>query len=114
MPTYEYICENCQFVLSETVSMADFKKRTKCPKCKKIKLIYQYSVHSRVLGQTLGSLAELNTKKMGKYKLEELDRQDIVAGRKPTKEQKAFKDKIRKLNKMTPLQKEKYIYTGET
>lgn len=66
---------------------------------------------------TLGQLAEHNTKKMGKYGKEERDRQQKESNKAARKElgvpDKDKMDRVNKINKMTPAQKERYIATGE-
>lgn len=112
MPSYHYICDNCGHELLENLAISQFKKRVKCPQCKKKSLVYQYGCNVRVIGLNVGSLAEKNTKAMGRYGLEEKIRQENAKrGIDPAK-QKEF-NRLKKLGRMTPKQKEKYIMEGE-
>jgi ribosomal protein L44E len=58
--------------------MSEFKELKRCPTCKKNTLYQVYSVHSVIKSEpkTLIQQAERNTKKLGKYELEEKRRRD--------------------------------------
>lgn len=112
MPIYEYECQSCSYNFEIEQKVKD-KPKKKCPHCKKMKL---ERLISRTLGfvhgdiNTIGQLAETNSKKMGKYKLSEIQaKKDEKEG--PVKKRKELHKKI---NKMTPLQKRKFIYEGKT
>lgn len=70
MITYSYVCERgCSFQLKQSIKDDPIQI---CPEC--------YAACSRVIGlptvidktpKTLGSYAEQNTKRVGKYKIEE-------------------------------------------
>ena len=69
MVTRLYFCKNCEHEF-ETVQPMDEKLLKKCPKCKKNKLIQDLSgnFHGSVIQyNTVGSLAEKNTKELGHY-----------------------------------------------
>tara|TARA_Y100000310_G_scaffold315845_1_gene366910 strand:+ start:2603 stop:2944 length:342 start_codon:yes stop_codon:yes gene_type:complete len=113
MATYEYKCEACGHFFTEEISIKKYKRKKKCPSCKKHKLRRILSAPDISIGgesTTLGQLAESNTKKMGRYELEEKQRQD-------NKELENLKRDTRKtqreINKMTPDQKKKYILGGD-
>jgi hypothetical protein len=117
MPEYHFVCEKCKSYSVEYwyVSEYDDKiKKSKCHQCKSKKIHRAYdldNVHTTVKEiKTIGQLAEANTKKLGKYGLEEKMLQDkkIV-----NKEQQEKRDRIRKINKMTPEQKQKWITEGD-
>lgn len=112
MPTYDYRCEcgyECE--LRESIK-AD--PTTLCPACKEEKM---YRVMSGGIGgfvdrgiTTIGKQAEVNSKKMGKYKLSE------IAEKNPKKPEGVFtnKETRKKINKMTsPERIEKYIIEGK-
>lgn len=77
MPNREYICDNCDHSY-ETWQPLHEKLHKKCPKCKKNKL---YQNLLGIMGnvnepKTLGQLADLNTKKLGAYGLQERERRE--------------------------------------
>jgi putative FmdB family regulatory protein len=41
MPTYEFVCEKCNKTFTSAMTVAEYEKKTKCPKCggKKVKQI---------------------------------------------------------------------------
>ena len=113
MAIYEYKCEACEHFLSEEISIKKYKKKKKCPSCGKHKLkriLSSPNISVKGESTTLGQLAESNTKKMGRYELEEKQRQD-------NKEFETLKRDTRKtqreINKMTPDQTKKYILEGD-
>ena len=120
MPEYAYRCLACEHRFSDVIPMKQYKKRRKCPSCKKHKL-------SRILGSftsfvraeptTLGQLAERNTQKFGKYELDEKKRQQAKGKNVDKKGQPWYhKDGEASQNevfKMTPEQKKRYIQEGK-
>ena len=113
MATYEYKCETCEHFFSEELSIKKYRKRKKCPSCKKNTLqrvIGRPTVFIKDSPVTIGQLAEQNTKKMGHYELEEKQRQDNKELRKAKKEARKSQGEI---NKMTKEQKKKYILEGD-
>lgn len=77
---YTYKCKkHGQFDLFRY--MKDHQDNEPCPKCKKLCNQVFYSPPAIVIKEpsTLGSLAERNTKKMGKYELQERSRKDRLA-----------------------------------
>ena len=113
MAIYEYKCQACEHFFAEEISIKKYKRKRKCPSCGKHKL-------ERVLGvpdisvrresTTIGQLAESNTKKMGRYELEEKQRQD---NKELDKLKKETRKTQRTINNMTPEQKKKYILEGD-
>ena len=113
MAIYEYKCEACRNSFEEEISIKKYKKRKKSPSCGKHKLV-------RILGvpdisvrgdiNTIGQLAESNTKKMGAYQLEDKQRQDNKEFEKLKRDTRKTQ---REINKMTPEQKKKYIIEGD-
>lgn len=117
MPEYNFVCDKCKTYSVEYwyVSEYDDKiKSLKCQKCKSKKIHRAYdldNVHTTVKEiKTIGQLAEANTKKLGKYGLEEKLLKD---NRIVDKQKQENKERIRKINKMTPQQKEKWIVEGD-
>lgn len=117
MPEYHFRCQKCDTVSVEywLISEYDDKiKKNKCHHCKSKKVNREYlldNIHGTVKEiKTIGQLAEANTKKLGRYGLEEKMQKDnkIVP-----KEAKDKKDLMRKINKMTPAQKQKWIVEGD-
>lgn len=44
MPTYEFKCEKCKKVFTETMTVAEYeKKKKRCPKCKSTRVKQQIS-----------------------------------------------------------------------
>ena len=117
MPEYSFHCEKCSYDFSELWSITSYEDRLKtvcCPECHSNKVYRDYQEDSVVVSyhevKTIGQLAEKNTKKMGKYHLEDRMREDNMELHKKNKEASA---KRRKLNKMTAEQKHKYVMEGE-
>ena len=113
MAIYEYKCIACEHFFEEEISIKKYKKIKKCPSCGKHKLkriLSAPDISVRQESTTLGQLAESNTKKMGRYELEEKQRQD-------NKELGKLKRDTRKtqkeINNMTPNQNKKYILEGD-
>lgn len=113
MPTYDYKCE-CGFEIELRESI-HAEPTTKCPDCQEDKM---YRVISGGIGgfvdrgvTTIGKQAEVNTKKLGKYKISEMEEN------RPKKDGKAVftdREKRKQINKMTsPERIEKYIIEGK-
>ena len=111
MPIYEYECQAC-FHRFEIEQKVKDKPKKRCPSCNKNKLERLISqtlgfVHGDI--NTIGQLSDKNAKRMGKYKLSEIEaKKNESEG--PTKKRRELHKKI---NKMTPLQKKKFIYEGK-
>jgi putative FmdB family regulatory protein len=116
MPIYEYQCEECDhnFEIEQGVKA---KSKKKCPECGKNsleRLIFSPVVSIKGRINTVGQLAEANTKKLGRYAHDRLNKEKILSGQlQHEKEIKEKKDLNRKLNAMSNKAKEKYIKTGE-
>lgn len=106
---YEYRCLNCNYECEHVQSIKD-KPLKKCPSCKKNKLERLISVTSgfvRKEATTIGQLADRNSKRLGKSEVQERDL-------KRKEESKVALDQAkvelnRKINKMSEIQKRKYI-----
>lgn len=109
MPEYPYRCSACEHTFSDIMPMKQYKKRKKCPECKKYKLERVLgSVAGFVKGEatTLGQLGEQNAKKMGSE------------NKKVDKKEKIWYHKSGgatsgEINNMTDTQKHRYVRTGK-
>jgi len=117
MPEYNFFCNNCSSYSTEYWSISEYDakiKKVKCCNCKSKKVNRAYdkdNIYSSVKEvKTIGQLAEANTKKLGKYGLEEKMLKD---DRVVDKQKKEKKELMRKINKMTPEQKQKWIVEGD-
>jgi putative FmdB family regulatory protein len=107
MIEYEYECDNCSHSFSIRQSIKD-DALSICPECNESTLYRVFHApYVSVKGdvKTIGQLADKNTKNMGRYELEEKKANDINVN----KEQREKRDLNRKINKMTPDQKTKWI-----
>ena len=103
MPTYEYKCEVCEHQFEAFQGIKD-KPLLQCPECAGRIERQIFPVMGRVKGQTLGSLAAINTKKMG-GKLQNEAESKRLALKERTRERNA-------INRMTPAQQKKFIEGG--
>jgi len=143
MISYEYECENCKHNFETKQSIKEKPHKT-CPECNQETL--QRVITPGIVfvkegltdKTTLGKMAEINTKKMGRYEKQEKreeQRQAKIAAKEALQQQKAaqvgsnpidvrkqpFYKKLNKnpagpakINKMTPRQKQDYIDTGKS
>lgn len=110
MPIYEYKCENCDHSFEIKQDWNAGRKR-KCPECKKYKLIKVISPPIVVVKgepQTVRQWAEKNTKKMGRYELDDKKHKDKLDD--TTTGEKSLKRKLRSMNNK---QRDKYIKDGK-
>ncbi len=135
MITYEYICSHnkCGHNLEIEQSIKD-KPLITCPKCGKqtLERVISGGIEPIVKqeAKTLGQLAERNTKKMGKYELQEKRRLHNKSEKKariraieesggtyvdkPAEHNPFYgKPDYEKINKMTKRQKNKFILEGK-
>lgn len=126
--SYNYLCNKCNEKFEIIRSIKD-NRQILCTKCnsKSVEIIIDGGLPPIIKGEptTLGQLAEKNSKKMGKYKVEEKTRQHKEAKRAASKrimEEKGIQERNtpiygkvdhNKLNRMTKEQKEKYILKGD-
>jgi putative FmdB family regulatory protein len=113
MPKYDYGCNHCGFLWDDVVQSINDSPKKKCPKCNKMTLerLISGGLQPFVRGEatTLGQLAEQNTKKMGRYELQEKrakNKEDTDAGLKRHQEE------IKQIGKMNETQKERYVDNG--
>jgi putative FmdB family regulatory protein len=106
--TYDYSCNCCGFYWADVTQSINDDPKKNCPKCKHDTLervLFPPLVFVRGEPTTLGQLAELNSKKFGKYGLAE--REESV-----DRSKKRAKQEFDSLNKMTPKQKQEWIENG--
>ena len=119
MPEYEYRCEACKHNFSVNQEIKKYKPKKKCPECKKHKLeriISAPSIFVKGEAQTIGQLADRNTKNMGRYELSDARARQEEGNLKKKKGAPwhhstgdANPDEI---NKMSDSQKHNYVRTG--
>ena len=117
MPEYNFSCEKCHHLFSKFWHVSEYDaniKKCKCPSCNSKKVYRDYSDYN-ITGsvkeiKTIGQLAEANTKKLGKYGLEERMANDNMIVPKEVKERR---ERIKKINKMTPRQVNKWVAEGD-
>jgi hypothetical protein len=117
MPEYSFRCSKCSHSFSHIWSISSYDnnlKNTNCEKCGASEIFRNYQEDNIVVSYheatTIGQLAEKNTKKMGKYELENRMQNDNMDLHKQNKEVSARR---RKINKMNPTQKKKWIMEGD-
>ena len=121
MPTYNFICDNCNQNIELFCSIKEYDKYTKniaCSNCSSKNIHRNYeedNVYSTVKEiKTIGQLAEANTKKMGSKLTEEYEKNKKEEPKKPWYQDSKFGSANRKeINKMTNEQKKKYILNGK-
>ena len=109
MPSYVYECDECgEF---EEFARIDDRNKVDCPECsKKAVLIISTTFTEGKRKETIGSLADKNTKKLGRYELDKVRKEDKVVEKESKKNEY---DRVRMLSNMTPRQKERYIMEGK-
>ena len=112
---YDYSCNSCGFIWKDVEQSIMDPPKKKCPKCSHMTLERLISGGCHAYTDpgvtTLGKLAEVNTKKMGKEiqqkKTEEGKEAIAKAGFKPRDRQK------QKIQNMTPDQQKRWIMEGD-
>ena len=119
MPEYEYRCAVCEHSFSVCQDIKKYKPKKKCPECKKYKLeriISPPNIFVRGESQTIGQLAEHNTRKMGHYELSDArarQEEGNFKGKKNGPWHHSTGDfRSQDLHKMSYLQKYRYVKTG--
>jgi len=74
MPLIPYQCEACDHYFEITQGYHD-KRKKKCPACKKNKLYQVFCAPTVSIPKSVGSLADKNTREMGKYKFQKLEKE---------------------------------------
>ena len=111
MPHYDYACNNCGFRQQDLYQSINDESHKGCPRCKKqtFERLISGGLMAFVVQEpsTLGQLADKNTKK-NKSQIEE-----AVAMKRESEPQQPDISHRKKINKMTPEQKRKYIMEGD-
>lgn len=113
MPLYDFECKECKYY-DEVRQAHDAPSIIKCPCCDKKTLrkvfINAPSISVRGEPNTIGQLADRNTRKMGTY-----EKQDRIERDKPKNNSEAEERRRnnRKINSMTPTEKIKWIKEGD-
>ena len=114
MPIYEYKCENCSHRFEIRQSFKD-EPLTICQECSHESLVRVIGVPRAIVyggGQTVGQVADYNTRKLGRYELEAKRREQLIReGVNP--DVKPEKGPDLSLAKMSPEKQKHYIMTGE-
>lgn len=116
MPTYDYLCNDCGFEFEQFHKFGETPDPCECGSSN-IKIVINQPPIGFVKGeaQTLGQLAEKNTKKMGRYELE--DKRGYHNAEKKEKKkdwwEKSGSATKSEINKMSKTQKAKYIRDGK-
>jgi putative FmdB family regulatory protein len=113
MSLYDYSCHCCGFLWENVNQSIHDKPKKQCPRCNKMSLsrLISLGLPPIVKGDatTLGQLADRNTKKIGKYKISENKEKYEETISRGSQERK---DLNKKISKMTPEQKSRYIENG--
>ena len=111
MPHYDYRCNHCGFCQQDAYQSMNDKPYTKCPKCTKqtFERMISGGLSPFVIQEpsTIGQLADKNTKD-NRSQLDE-----AAAKKRETEPQQPDVSYRKKINKMTPEQKRKYIMEGD-
>jgi len=111
VPHYDYACRHCGFHQLDVYQSINDKPLVGCPKCKKrtFERLISGGLTAFVAQEpsTIGQLADKNAK-LNRSKLSE-----IACQKKENEPQKEDRSHIRKINKMTPQQKHKWIMEGD-
>jgi len=135
MPTYEYLCDSCSnnFEIQQSIKDKPINLCDSCGSDSIHRVIHVTTVFCSKDATTLGQLAERNTKKMGKLELEDKRRNhresEVAArnqasietgmklGHKPVLRDNSTnplvdKETVKKINKMSGKEVERYINNG--
>ena len=113
MPLYDFECEPCAYY-TEIRQGPDDPDTQACPLCEQqtLKKVFINAPAISVIGEpsTIGHLADRNTKKMGRYEIDDKNAKNNVNQDKEATKAKALR---RKINSMTQEQKVKWIKEGD-
>ena len=122
MPTYVFICEDCEFELEVEQSITKpTPNKKKCPNCKKNKLnrvlfaphVYNKPGDDKI---SLGLLSDRNADRLSQDQKEAIDKKNGVKREKKGDKKNFWEtsnSNLKDISQMTPAQKKKYIDTGE-
>jgi len=108
---YDYECTNCGETLKDVKQSIHDEALTKCTSCGKNTLervIYGGLGSFMATSSTIGGQADKNWSKMGSYQKSEIESKS-----QHFKAAQEKKEQRKKINRMSPEQKNKYIITGE-
>lgn len=114
MPTYDYECENCGNTLNDIYQSINDKPLKKCASCGKHSLYRViHAPYFSVKGEptSIIQLAEQNSNRMGKSKVEDMSAKDKENKKQALSEAK--KEMRTKINSMSESQKRRYINDGK-
>ena len=113
MPLYDFECEPCAYYTEIRQGPNDPDTHA-CPLCEQetLKKVFINAPSISVIGEpsTIGHLADRNTKKMGRYEIEDKNAKNNINQDKDAIKTKALR---RKINSMTQEQKVKWIKEGD-
>jgi len=113
MPLYDFECEPCAYY-TEIRQGPEDPDTHPCPLCEQetLKKVFINPPAISVIGEpsTIGHLADRNTKKMGRYEIEDKNKKSNINQDKEAIKAKAMR---RKINSMTQEQKVKWIKEGD-
>ena len=113
MPLYDFECEPCAYY-TEIRQGPDDPDTKECPLCEQqtLKKVFINASSISVIGEpsTVRHLADRNTKKMGRYEIEDKNKQNNAVQNTEASKAKALR---RKINSMTQEQKVKWIKEGD-
>lgn len=113
MPTYDYLCSNCETELKDLHQSTTEKAITHCTSCGNDTLervIHSPMIFVRQEATTIGQLSERNAKRLGQSEVQERTLQDKDSKKSALKEAK--KEIGSKINKMNSEQKRRFIEGG--
>ena len=108
---YDYVCQSSQHEMHDVYQSIRDDPKKKCPQCGKNSL--ERVLYGGLYGftknvNTIGQLAEQNTKNMGHYKRSEIE------AKNKEKNQGSDTQKLRReINNMSPSQVKRYIMEGK-
>jgi len=113
MPLYDFECEPCAYYTEIRQGPEDPDVHL-CPHCNSpnLKKVFINFPSISVVGEanTIGQLMDRNTKKMGKYEIQDRNKKNNIHQDKEGQQKKELRNKI---NKMTTEQKVKWIKEGD-
>ena len=125
MPAYTFACDACNIGWIVSCDRSEYTSDQECPKCNGKNTYRDFAedeVHAQVYNvTTVGQLAERNSKKIGKTKVQEKDAinkekfKEHMGKAKPTESwwNKQGTANRSEINKMTPQQQKNYIMKGK-
>jgi len=113
MPLHDYHCENCAVDFTDIYQKYEDAPLTKCDQCGKNTLIKIFSPPTFFVSQeatTVGQIADRNAKKLGRQEIQERSLKNKDETKTALNEAK--KEMNSKINKMSEVQKRKFIDNG--